>query len=116
MGPPAEREDKVMPTTSEMATKSEKVSSSRNAMMQHTTLGRSGLVVSRLCLGTMNFGFMTEEARSFAIMDAALESGINFIDTADVYGGPQQPDMDKGFGISEEIIGRWLADGGRRER
>src|SRR3954467_15322009 len=84
--------------------------------MQYKQLGRTGLRGSRLALGTMNFGFVTEEAAAFRIMDAALESGINFIDTADVYGGPQQPDMDKGFGISEEIIGRWLADGGRRER
>jgi aryl-alcohol dehydrogenase-like predicted oxidoreductase len=45
-----------------------------------------------------------------------LEAGINFIDTADVYGGPQSPDMEKGYGISEEIIGRWLTQGGRRER
>nr|WP_231493779.1 aldo/keto reductase [Methanobrevibacter arboriphilus] len=49
-------------------------------------------------------------------MDAALEAGINFFDTADVYGGPQSPDMEKGFGISEEIIGRWLSQGGRREK
>jgi aryl-alcohol dehydrogenase-like predicted oxidoreductase len=49
-------------------------------------------------------------------MDAALEAGINFFDTADVYGGPQSPDMEQGFGTSEEIIGRWLAQGGRRDR
>lgn len=84
--------------------------------MQYTSLGRSGLQVSRLCLGTMNFGWTTEEATSFKIMDRALEAGINFFDTADVYGGPQKPDIEKGYGISEEIIGRWLAQGGRRER
>lgn len=84
--------------------------------MQYTSLGRSGLQVSRLCLGTMNFGMVTEEATSFEIMDEALEAGINFIDTADVYGGPQSPDMEKGYGISEEIIGRWLAQGDRRDR
>lgn len=84
--------------------------------MQYTHLGRSGLQVSRLCLGTMNFGMVTDEPTSCKIMDAAIEARINFIDTADVYGGPQRPDMEKGYGISEEIIGRWLAQGGRRER
>lgn len=84
--------------------------------MQYTSLGRSGLQVSRLCLGTMNFGMVTDQATSFGIMDAAMESGINFIDTADVYGGPQSPNMEKGYGISEEIIGRWLAQGERRDR
>jgi aryl-alcohol dehydrogenase-like predicted oxidoreductase len=71
--------------------------------MQYASLGRSGLQVSRLSLGTMNFGFVTDQGSSFAIMDAAVEAGINFIDTADVYGGPQSPDMEKGYGISEEI-------------
>ncbi|OAF19565.1 aldo/keto reductase [Bradyrhizobium neotropicale] len=84
--------------------------------MDYTHLGRTGLKVSRLALGTMNFGELTDEATSFAIMDEALEAGISFFDTADVYGGPQSPDMEKGFGISEEIIGRWLAQGGRREK
>lgn len=84
--------------------------------MQYAQLGRSGLKVSRLCLGTMNFGFVTDEAVAFRIMDEAVASGINFFDTADVYGGPQRPDMEKGFGISEEIIGRWLEKSGRRDR
>lgn len=84
--------------------------------MQYTFLGRSGLQVSRLCLGTMNFGMVTAEATGFEIMDEALRVGINFFDTADVYGGPQSPDMEQGYGISEEIIGRWLAQGGRREK
>lgn len=83
--------------------------------MRYTNLGRTGLKVSRLALGTMNFGELTDEATSFAIMDEALDAGINLFDTADVYGGPQSPDMEKGFGISEEIIGRWLAQGGRRD-
>jgi len=79
--------------------------------MQYTHLGRTGLKVSRLCLGTMNFGPLASEADSFAIMDRALELGINFFDTADVYGGR------KGEGITEQIIGRWLAQGhGRREK
>lgn len=84
--------------------------------MDYTHLGRTGLKVSRLALGTMNFGELTDEATSFSIMDEALAAGINLFDTADVYGGPQSPDMEKGFGISEEILGRWLSQGGRRER
>jgi aryl-alcohol dehydrogenase-like predicted oxidoreductase len=84
--------------------------------MQYKHLGRSGLKVSRLALGTMNFGMVTEEADSFSIMGEALEQGINLFDTADVYGGPQSPDMEQGYGISEEIIGRWLAKAGRRDR
>lgn len=79
--------------------------------MDYVHLGRTGLKVSRLCLGTMNFGPQTNEADSFAIMDRALELGINFFDTANVYG------WKKGEGITEQIIGRWLAQGGqRRER
>ena len=85
--------------------------------MEYVHLGRSGLKVSRLCLGTMNFGDSTDESTAGAIMDSAVESGINFFDTADVYGGPQRPDIEKGFGIAEEIIGRWLAkEGGKRDR
>jgi aryl-alcohol dehydrogenase-like predicted oxidoreductase len=76
--------------------------------MAYSHLGRSGLLVSRIGLGTMRFGFTSDEAASIAIMDAAVEAGINFFDTANVYGGPQSPDMDKGYGVSEEIIGRWL--------
>ncbi|MHA7221862.1 aldo/keto reductase [Arthrobacter sp. RHLT1-20] len=79
--------------------------------MQYTQLGRSGLKVSRLCLGTMNFGPQTDEAAAHSIMDAALESGINFFDTANVYGGSGHR------GWTEEILGRWFAKGGeRRER
>ncbi len=79
--------------------------------MNYTHLGRSGVQVSRLCLGTMNFGPQTSEKESWAIMDAALEAGLNFFDTADVYG------WKKGEGITEQIIGRWLAQGdGRREK
>ncbi|WP_333681559.1 aldo/keto reductase [Dyella sp.] len=84
--------------------------------MDYAHLGRTGLKVSRLALGTMNFGELTDEAASFAIMDEALHAGVNFFDTADVYGGPQSPDMKKGFGVSEEIIGRWLSQGGHRNR
>ena len=84
--------------------------------MEYKHLGRTGLKISRLALGAMNFGELTDEATSFAIMDEALDAGINFFDTADVYGGPQSPDMEQGFGTSEEIIGRWLAHGSRRDR
>src|SRR5207237_6870606 len=76
--------------------------------MKYTHLGRTGLVVSQLCLGTMNFGPETSEADSFTIMDRALEHGINFFDTANVYGGK------KGEGVTEQILGRWLAQGGER--
>jgi len=72
--------------------------------MQYTKLGRSGLMVSRLCLGTMNFGAYTPEKESFEMMNRALEIGINFFDTANVYGGK------KGEGITEKIIGRWLEE------
>jgi aryl-alcohol dehydrogenase-like predicted oxidoreductase len=64
----------------------------------------------------MNFGMSTEEAAGFQIMDAAVEAGINYFDTADVYGGPQKPDIEKGYGVSEEIIGRWLKSTGKRNR
>lgn len=84
--------------------------------MQYAHLGRTGLKISRVGLGTMNFGELTDAANSFKIMDEAVEAGINFFDTADVYGGPQSPDMLKGYGTSEEIIGRWLTQGGRREK
>lgn len=79
--------------------------------MQTTHLGRTGLEVSRLCLGTMNFGPFSTEEESYSIMDRALELGINFFDTANVYGWKM------GEGVTEQIIGRWFAqDGGRREK
>lgn len=79
--------------------------------MQYVHLGRSGLRVSRLCLGTMNFGPHTTEAESAQIMDRALELGINFFDSANVYG------WKVGEGVTEQIVGRWLAQGGgRREK
>jgi aryl-alcohol dehydrogenase-like predicted oxidoreductase len=83
--------------------------------MAYGHLGRSGLMVSRIGLGTMAFGFTVDESTSFAVMDAAVDAGINYFDTADVYGGPQSPDMAKGYGISEEVIGRWLQRGGHRD-
>ncbi len=79
--------------------------------MEYTHLGRTGLLVSRLCLGTMNFGPQTTEEDSYKIMDQALEYGINFFDTADVYG------WKRGEGVTEQIVGRWFAQGGgRREK
>lgn len=79
--------------------------------MEYVHLGRTGLKVSRLCLGTMNFGPYATEEESYGIMDRALDLGVNFFDTANVYGG------DKGAGTTEEIVGRWLAQGeGRREK
>src|SRR5690349_15092703 len=79
--------------------------------MEYVHLGRAGVRVSRLCLGTMNFGPQTSEPDSFAIMDYALDKGINFFDTANVYG------WKRGEGWTEQIIGRWLElGGGRREK
>lgn len=79
--------------------------------MQHTRLGRTGLSVSRLCLGTMTFGLQSDEPTSIAILDRAAEAGVTFIDTADVYplGGSLET-----VGRTEEIVGRWLQ--GRRDR
>jgi aryl-alcohol dehydrogenase-like predicted oxidoreductase len=76
--------------------------------MKYTYLGRTGLKVSRLCLGTMNFGPRTDEKESFSIMDRALDAGVNFFDTANVYGGSDH------CGWTEEILGRWFAQGGNR--
>lgn len=80
--------------------------------MQYQSLGRTGLQVSRLCLGTMTFGWSADEKTSHAIMDAAFDAGINFLDTADIYsywveGNPG--------GVSEQIIGSWLKTKNRRE-
>ena len=76
--------------------------------IQHKRLGRHGVLVSNICLGTMNFGWQTSEEDSYKIMDRALELGINFFDTADVYGWSVE------HGHTEEIIGRWFAQGGGR--
>ncbi len=79
--------------------------------MEHTRLGRTGLKVSRLCLGTMTFGYQCDEDTSHAILNRAMDGGITFLDTADVYplGGGAET-----VGRTEEIVGRWLQ--GRRER
>lgn len=85
--------------------------------MKYTYLGRTGLKVSRLCLGTMNFGPRTDEKEAFEIMDRALEAGINFIDTANIYGSLHGNHANNHTGWAEEILGRWFAQGGgRRER
>ncbi|WP_338672029.1 aldo/keto reductase [Streptomyces sp. SCSIO 30461] len=76
--------------------------------MEYTQLGRTGLKVSRLVLGTMNFGPQTDEANSHTIMDAALDAGVNFLDTANAYGWGANK------GRTEEIIGNWFAQGGDR--
>lgn len=79
--------------------------------MEFSYLGRSGLRVSKLCLGTMNFGVGTEEKDAYRIMDAALDAGVNFFDTANIYGWGENS------GKTEEIIGRWFKQGGgRREK
>lgn len=78
--------------------------------MKYTHLGRTGLSVSRLCLGTMNFSWTTDKADAFKVMDAAHEKGINFFDTANRYGRPKP-------GVTESLIGEWFAQGGgRREK
>jgi aryl-alcohol dehydrogenase-like predicted oxidoreductase len=81
--------------------------------MDRRALGRTGVRVPTLCLGTMTFGVQTDEATSTAILDRAFEAGVDFFDTADVYplgAGAQQ------VGLTEEIIGRWLAARGARDR
>lgn len=78
--------------------------------MKYSYLGRSGLKISKLVLGTMNFGPYTSEEDSFKIMDKAIDLGINIFDTANVYG------WDKGKGLTEEIIGRWLNKTGKRNK
>lgn len=79
--------------------------------MQYTHLGRTGVKVSPLCLGTMNFGSRTPEDEAVRIIDQAIEAGINFIDTANLYG-----DANEGVGRSEEIIGEALSRNGKRSR
>ena len=90
---------------------SKRLSAAYDPAMQYTNLGRTGLKVSRLCLGTMNYGPQATEQEGHAQMDKALELGINFFDTADVYG------QKRGEGVTEKIIGNWFAQGGgRREK
>jgi len=81
------------------------------ATMPVTQLGRAGLRVSRICLGTMTFGAQADERAAHAIMDVAAEHGVDFIDTADMYPIPSLPET---YGRTEEIVGRWLR--GKRDR
>ncbi|MCC5873614.1 MAG: aldo/keto reductase [Gammaproteobacteria bacterium] len=81
--------------------------------MQRRRLGRNGLQVTDLCLGTMTFGLQCDEKTSFAILDAAAEAGLTFLDTADGY--PLGGGLDSA-GRTEEIIGRWMATRGNRDR
>lgn len=81
--------------------------------MKRNRLGRSGLVVTDICLGTMTFGLQADETTSFAIMDRAVEAGIDFFDTAEMYPVPPSAEL---FGVTEEIVGRWLKSRGMRDR
>ena len=80
--------------------------------MEYTRLGRAGAKVSRIALGTMNMGPIIDEEASFAILDEAVERGVNFFDTADVYGGRPWGDVD---GQTEDLLGRWFASRGKRD-
>ncbi|HEX5480421.1 MAG TPA: aldo/keto reductase [Dehalococcoidia bacterium] len=80
--------------------------------MQRVTLGETTLSVSNLCLGTMQFGWTTDEPSSFAVLDAFVEAGGNFLDTADIYSNWAQGNAG---GVAEEIIGRWMHDRGNRD-
>ena len=75
--------------------------------MNRRRLGKSGITVSEICLGTMTFGLQSDEKESFAIMDKAYEAGVNFLDTAEIYPVPPSSDY---FGITEEIVGKWIKD------
>lgn len=81
--------------------------------MQHRRMGRTGLRVSEVCLGTMTFGNQADEATAFAIMDRAFHAGIDFLDTADVY--PLGGGMER-VGVTEEIVGRWMRQRGVRDQ
>jgi aryl-alcohol dehydrogenase-like predicted oxidoreductase len=80
--------------------------------MQRRRLGRSGIVVTDICMGTMTFGLQADERTSFAIMDCAFDAGIDFFDTAEMY--PVPPSAER-FGITEQIVGRWLKQKPRGE-
>ncbi len=81
--------------------------------MKRNRIGKSGLVVTDICLGTMTFGLQTDESTAFAMMDRAIAAGIDFMDTAEMY--PVPPSAEK-FGITEEIVGRWLKARGLRDQ
>lgn len=81
--------------------------------MNRKRLGRSGLVVTDICLGTMTFGLQAGESESFAMMDRAVEAGVDFFDTAEMYPVPPSAKL---FGVTEEIVGKWLKARGCREQ
>ncbi len=81
--------------------------------MKRNRLGKSGLVVTDICLGTMTFGLQADEAVSFAIMDRAVDAGIDFFDTAEMYPVPPSAEL---FGVTEQIVGRWLKARGLRDQ
>ncbi|MCB0049921.1 MAG: aldo/keto reductase, partial [Caldilinea sp.] len=81
--------------------------------MNHRNLGRTGLKVSNICLGTMQWGWTADEAASRTVMDAFVEAGGNFIDTADIYSFWAENNPG---GVSEEIIGRWMKERGNRDQ
>jgi NDP-hexose 2,3-enoyl reductase len=78
--------------------------------MRYVTLGRTGLKVSRICLGTMNFGWQIGEQEAHAVLDRALGAGVNFVDTANMYGS------ETGDGMSERFIGSWFDKSGARDK
>ncbi len=80
--------------------------------MNRRRLGRSGIVVTEICLGTMTFGLQADEPTSFAIMDRAAEAGVDFLDTAEVY---PVPPAEETYGVTEEIVGRWVKERRNRE-
>ena len=81
--------------------------------MNRKRLGRSPMVVTDICLGTMTFGLQADEATSFAIMDRAVEAGIDFFDTAEMYPVPPSAKL---FGVTEQIVGRWMKARGNRDQ
>jgi len=80
--------------------------------MEHVRFGRTGMPVSKLCLGTMTFGTQCDEPTSFDILDTAFDAGITFVDTADMYPNGHDGEL---AGLTEEIIGRWMTSRGRRD-
>ncbi|HKK17684.1 MAG TPA: aldo/keto reductase, partial [Opitutales bacterium] len=80
--------------------------------MEHRRLGRSGIVVSEICLGTMTFGSQLDERESFKVMDHAFDHGIDFLDTAEIYPVPPKAEW---MNRTEEIVGKWLKTKAREE-
>ena len=81
--------------------------------MEHSPLGRTGLNVSRICLGTMTFGSQNSSAEAHTILDRAADAGVDFIDMAEMYPFPATQD---GYGLTETIVGEWMARSGNRDK